>query len=82
MLNVGVVIFLNGCVRSMEQALKQQFRYSCATTLYCTYNSCLSQDGCQPIHFAASNGEVEVVRLLVQKYSADPNMPTVVSIYM
>ena len=40
----------------------------------------VSQDGCQPIHFAASNGQVEVVRLLVQKYSADPNMPTAVSI--
>ena len=33
----------------------------------------LSQNGSQPIHYAAMYGYLEVIHLLVKKYHVDPN---------
>lgn len=63
-----------------EQILQHQYRYNIQlATFYLTvlmHTSC--QSGFQPIHLAAKYGQLEMLRLLVQKYRVDPNTPVIV----
>ena len=41
-----------------------------------------AQVGMQPIHSAASNGHIEVISILVEKYSVDPQEKADVCTYI
>ena len=50
----------------------------CSSIAFCNL---ISQSGFQPIHLAAKYGQIEMLRLLVQKYHVDPNTPVIVSAF-
>ena len=83
--NMGVLIFLTGCVKSKEQAPQQHHQYVGILhgSVWCNAQpwvliSHVLQNGYHPIHYAAASGQVLVIHLLVNKYHVDSNTPTTV----